>query len=62
MCVLPTVRMCLCVYMRAYSNATSEAYPLSKIPAFIGINIANVSVSVIHVLYHSICPSAMFRR
>ena len=35
--------MCQCVYMRVYSNATSETYPLSRKPAFIGINKANVS-------------------
>ena len=35
------------VYMRAYSNATSETYLLSRIPAIIGINKANVSVSAL---------------
>ena len=29
--------------MRVYSNATSETYPLSRKPAIIGINKANVS-------------------
>ena len=30
--------------MRIYLTATSETYPLSRKPAFIGINKANVSV------------------
>ena len=43
MCVVPTVCVCQCVYMRVYWNAKSETYPLSRKPAFIGINKANVS-------------------
>ena len=46
MCALETVYMCLRVFVRVYSNTTSKTYPLSRIPAFTGINEANVSAGV----------------
>ena len=48
MCVCRTeyVHMCPCVYARVYWNATSKTYPLSRVPAFLGINKANVRVCV----------------
>ena len=46
MCVAPTVYMHQCVYLRVYFNATSETYPLSRKPAFIGVSKANVSVAI----------------
>ena len=45
-CVLQTECMCLCVYMHVFPNVTSKTYPLNRTPAFIGINKANVSVSL----------------